>query len=57
MLGLLTESGGVEAELRRLESEASIARILVARPPQTAEWEAISDRLRRAASDGGRDDR
>ncbi len=45
------------AELRRLESEASVARILVARPPQTAEWEAISDRLRRAASDGGRDGR
>ncbi len=39
------------AELRRLEADASVKCIVVARPPEAPEWEAILDRLRRAAAD------
>ena len=38
------------AELRRLD-QLDLARILVQQPPETAEWAAINDRLRRAAHD------
>jgi len=39
------------AELRRLEADASVTRILVVRPPGAPAWEAIRDRLQRAAAD------
>lgn len=39
------------AELRRLEAEPGIERILVRWPPDEPAWAAIRDRLRRAASD------
>jgi L-threonylcarbamoyladenylate synthase len=39
------------AELRRLEADPDVARILVVRPPDACEWDAILDRLRRAASE------
>ena len=37
------------AELRRLDSEDSVARIVVPIQPDTPAWAAIHDRLRRAA--------
>ena len=39
------------AELRRLDSEDSVARIVVPIQPDTPAWAAIRDRLRRAAHD------
>lgn len=38
------------AELRRLDADERVARIVVVSPPEDADWEAIRDRLRRAAS-------
>jgi L-threonylcarbamoyladenylate synthase len=38
------------AELRRLEADPDVERILVASPPEAGEWVAIRDRLRRASS-------
>ncbi len=40
------------AELRRLEADPDVERILVASPPEASDWDAIRDRLRRAASEG-----
>ncbi len=39
------------AELRRLEADANVERIVVRAPPEGPAWAAIRDRLRRAASD------
>ena len=38
------------AELRRLDADVSIARIVVVEPPAGPEWDAIRDRLTRAAA-------
>jgi L-threonylcarbamoyladenylate synthase len=46
---------GLYAALRELDASGA-ARILVERPPQTPEWEAINDRLTRAAAGGGIED-
>ncbi|MGC4047139.1 MAG: L-threonylcarbamoyladenylate synthase [Armatimonas sp.] len=55
--GLLRLTGNPEeaarrlyAELRRLDTLEYITRIVVLAPPDTAEWAAIHDRLRRAAA-------
>ncbi|MCX6365534.1 MAG: threonylcarbamoyl-AMP synthase, partial [Armatimonadetes bacterium] len=38
------------AELRRLDGDEHVGRIVIVEPPDGSEWEAIHDRLRRAAS-------
>ncbi len=44
------------AELRRLDAEPTVTRILVAEPPPGPAWDGIRDRLRRAAARAGEDD-
>ena len=39
------------AELRRLEADERVERIVVVAPPDDAAWRAIRDRLKRASSD------